>query len=125
MNQKVSRVFLLEQPKQFSMMNNDHDYHNVNASQQQQQFEQSAKSRWQMSNTSPAAIQSQQQPQHHTYESFRNVENHPSFRRGLDKVTYSLNQIGDTFEKAFEEGMTLVENKKCKYYPRNPQTPNP
>ncbi|KAL5738922.1 hypothetical protein ACOSQ2_028102 [Xanthoceras sorbifolium] len=76
----------------------------------QQQFENTAKSRWQMPETSPAAVQSQQQP-HHTYESFRNVDNHPSFRRGLDKITNSLNQIGDTFEKAFEEGRTIVENK--------------
>uniref|UniRef100_A0A2C9VGY1 Uncharacterized protein n=1 Tax=Manihot esculenta TaxID=3983 RepID=A0A2C9VGY1_MANES len=32
-------------------------------------------------------------------------------QKGLDKITYSLNQIGDTFEKAFEEGRTIVENK--------------
>ncbi|KAK1562575.1 hypothetical protein Q3G72_014284 [Acer saccharum] len=87
------------------------DEHEHDHDHEQQQFEQSAKSRWQMSDTSPAAVQSQQQPQHHTYESFRNVENQPSFRRGLDKITYSLNQIGDTFEKAFEEGKTMVENK--------------
>ena len=89
-----------------AILDDEHDHDH-----EQQQFEQSAKSRWQMSDTSPAAVQSQQQPQHHTYESFRNVENQPSFRRGLDKITYSLNQIGDTFEKAFEEGKTMVENK--------------
>ncbi|KAK3212846.1 hypothetical protein Dsin_017552 [Dipteronia sinensis] len=89
-----------------AILDDEHDHDNVTASQQ------SAKSRWQMTDTSPAAVQSQQQqPQHHTYESFRNVENQPSFRRGLDKITYSLNQIGDTFEKAFEEGKTMVENK--------------
>lgn len=26
----------------------------------------------------------------------------PAIRKGLDKITSSLNQIGDTFEKAFE-----------------------
>lgn len=26
----------------------------------------------------------------------------PTLRRGLDKLTSSLNHIGDTFEKAFE-----------------------
>lgn len=87
------------------------DEHEHDHDHEQQQFEQSAKSRWQMSDTSPAAVQSQQQQPHHTYESFRNVENQPSFRRGLDKITNSLNQIGDTFEKAFEEGKTMVENK--------------
>ncbi|CAA7051159.1 unnamed protein product [Microthlaspi erraticum] len=35
----------------------------------------------------------------------------PKLRRGLDKLTSSLNQIGDSFEKAFEEGRTLVGNK--------------
>ncbi|ESQ40007.1 hypothetical protein EUTSA_v10013951mg [Eutrema salsugineum] len=35
----------------------------------------------------------------------------PKLRRGLDKLASSLNQIGDSFEKAFEEGRTLVENK--------------
>ncbi|KAL1213321.1 hypothetical protein V5N11_028223 [Cardamine amara subsp. amara] len=43
-------------------------------------------------------------------EGFKKMDN-PKLRRGLDKLTSSLNQIGDTFEKAFEEGRTLVENK--------------
>lgn len=37
----------------------------------------------------------------HSSEGFRNLEN-PRLRKGLDKLTSSLNQIGDTFEKAFE-----------------------
>ncbi|KAK2656928.1 hypothetical protein Ddye_009980 [Dipteronia dyeriana] len=95
-----------------AILDDEHEHeHDHDHASQQQQFEQSPKSRWQMTDTSPAAVQSQQQQPHHTYESFRNVENQPSFRRGLDKITYSLNQIGDTFEKAFEEGKTMVENK--------------
>ncbi|XP_022722381.1 uncharacterized protein LOC111279665 isoform X2 [Durio zibethinus] len=43
-------------------------------------------------------------------EGFRRMDN-PTIRRGLDKLTSSLNQIGDTFEKAFEEGRTIVESK--------------
>ncbi|KAL9278145.1 hypothetical protein AtEden1_Chr5g0083821 [Arabidopsis thaliana] len=43
-------------------------------------------------------------------EGFKKMDN-PKLRRGLDKLTSSLNQIGDTFEKAFEDGRTLVENK--------------
>jgi len=36
-----------------------------------------------------------------TPEGFRKMDN-PTLRKGLDKITSSLNQIGDTFEKAFE-----------------------
>ncbi|XP_050383143.1 uncharacterized protein LOC126799924 [Argentina anserina] len=36
---------------------------------------------------------------------------HPAIRKGLDRITTSLNNLGDTFEKAFEEGRTIVENK--------------
>ncbi|XWS13009.1 hypothetical protein CRYUN_Cryun36dG0000900 [Craigia yunnanensis] len=43
-------------------------------------------------------------------EGFSRMDN-PTIRRGLDKLTSSLNQIGDTFEKAFEEGRTIVESK--------------
>ncbi|KFK24695.1 hypothetical protein AALP_AA8G012800 [Arabis alpina] len=43
-------------------------------------------------------------------EGLKKMDN-PKLRRGLDKLTSSLNQIGDTFEKAFEEGRTIVENK--------------
>ncbi|KAK4268371.1 hypothetical protein QN277_025038 [Acacia crassicarpa] len=35
----------------------------------------------------------------------------PRLRAGLDAITSSLNQLGDTFEKAFEEGRTIVETK--------------
>ncbi|GMJ01598.1 hypothetical protein like AT5G01970 [Hibiscus trionum] len=34
-----------------------------------------------------------------------------TIRRGLDRLTTSLNHIGDSFEKAFEEGRTIVESK--------------
>lgn len=47
---------------------------------------------------------------HQISESFKRMDN-PRFRKGLDRITTSLNQIGDTFEKAFEEGRTIVENK--------------
>lgn len=50
---------------------------------------------------------------HQPYQSsdnFRKTDN-PRLRKGLDAITSSLNQIGDTFEKAFEEGRTMVENK--------------
>ncbi|XP_022156192.1 uncharacterized protein LOC111023141 isoform X2 [Momordica charantia] len=35
----------------------------------------------------------------------------PAIRKGLDGVTTSLNQHGDTFEKKFEEGRKIVETK--------------
>ncbi|KAJ4832525.1 hypothetical protein Tsubulata_000081 [Turnera subulata] len=35
----------------------------------------------------------------------------PTFRKGLDKITTSLNQIGDSFERAYEEGRTIMENR--------------
>ncbi|KAE8649597.1 uncharacterized protein LOC101205031 isoform X1 [Cucumis sativus] len=35
----------------------------------------------------------------------------PAIRKGLDAISTSLNQLGDTFEKAYEEGRTIVENK--------------
>ncbi|CAM8966788.1 hypothetical protein QQ045_005718 [Rhodiola kirilowii] len=47
---------------------------------------------------------------HPSSDSARRLEN-PRFRKGLDAITTSLNQIGDTFEKAFVEGKTIVENK--------------
>ncbi|KAM1467987.1 hypothetical protein ACFX13_033863 [Malus domestica] len=54
--------------------------------------------------------QFQQQPYYQSYDNSRRTEN-PTIRKGLDKITTSLNQLGDTFEKAFEEGRTMVENK--------------
>ncbi|XP_059462970.1 uncharacterized protein LOC132191871 [Corylus avellana] len=56
-------------------------------------------------NTPTGGQQSYQSP-----ESFRKMDN-PKLRKGLDAITSSLNHIGDTFEKAFEEGRTIVENK--------------
>lgn len=55
----------------------------------------------------------QNQFQHQSYqtnETPRKMDNH-KFRKGLDAITTSLNHLGDTFEKAFEEGRTIVENK--------------
>ncbi|KAB1224681.1 hypothetical protein CJ030_MR2G024693 [Morella rubra] len=43
-------------------------------------------------------------------ENFKKKDS-PKLRKGLDAITSSLNQIGDSFEKAFEEGRTMVENK--------------
>ncbi|KAF9684890.1 hypothetical protein SADUNF_Sadunf04G0165700 [Salix dunnii] len=69
------------------------------------QFETSARSRFQMPDTSADA-----QYSYRTTEGLRKMDN-PTLRKGLDKITSSLNQIGDTFEKAYEEGRTIVENK--------------
>lgn len=63
--------------------------------------------------TAPSAAQnspSQYQPVYESLDCNRKVDN-PKFRKGLDAITSSLNQLGDTFEKAFEEGKTIVENK--------------
>ncbi|OIW01384.1 hypothetical protein TanjilG_12924 [Lupinus angustifolius] len=63
------------------------------------------------SNTyTPAAPASQFKPLYQQPDSNRKMDN-PKFRKGLDAITSSLNQLGDTFEKAFEEGRTIVENK--------------
>ncbi|CAN7044482.1 unnamed protein product [Brassica oleracea var. botrytis] len=35
----------------------------------------------------------------------------PTIRKSIDKITTSLNQIGDSFEKAFEEGRTMVASQ--------------
>ncbi|KHG06093.1 hypothetical protein F383_05594 [Gossypium arboreum] len=43
-------------------------------------------------------------------ESYRRMD-HPAIRRGLDRLNTSLNQIGHSFEKTFEEGRTIVESK--------------
>eukprot|EP00258_Populus_trichocarpa_P042838 XP_024458857.1 uncharacterized protein LOC18100027 [Populus trichocarpa] len=70
-----------------------------------QQFETPERSRFQMPDSSAGGQYSYRTP-----EGFRKMDN-PAIRKGLDKITSSLNQIGDTFEKAFEEGRTIVENK--------------
>ena len=36
---------------------------------------------------------------------------HPAIRKGLDRITTSLNNLGDTFEKAFE--VMLMLKKEC------------
>ncbi|KAF9595828.1 hypothetical protein IFM89_005314 [Coptis chinensis] len=43
-------------------------------------------------------------------ESSRKTDN-PSLQKGLDAITSSLNYIGGTIGKSFEEGMTIVENR--------------
>ncbi|KAL5143942.1 hypothetical protein HKD37_09G026762 [Glycine soja] len=61
----------------------------------------------------PSAVQnspSQFKPGYESLDSSRKMDN-PKFRKGLDKITSSLNQLGDTFEKAFEEGRTIVGSK--------------
>ncbi|KAL2570074.1 hypothetical protein AAZX31_18G198900 [Glycine max] len=63
----------------------------------------------------PSAAQnspSQFKPVYESLDSSRKMDN-PKFRKGLDKITTSLNQLGDTFEKAFEEGRTIMESKKA------------
>ncbi|CAI9301687.1 unnamed protein product [Lactuca saligna] len=49
----------------------------------------------------------------HRYESFENSRklDNPRLRKGLDKLTSSLNQIGDSIGNAFEEGRTIVDKK--------------
>ncbi|KAK7374118.1 hypothetical protein VNO80_07544 [Phaseolus coccineus] len=53
---------------------------------------------------------SQFKPVYESLDTSRKVDS-PKFRKGLDKITSSLNQLGDTFEKAFEEGRTMMESK--------------
>ncbi|KAF5941074.1 hypothetical protein HYC85_022241 [Camellia sinensis] len=45
-----------------------------------------------------------------SFESSRKVDN-PRFQKGLDALTNSLNQIGDSIGNALEEGRTIVETK--------------
>ncbi|XP_050215015.1 uncharacterized protein LOC126666096 [Mercurialis annua] len=77
-----------------------------NMPQQLQTTTPSKSSRFQMSD--PLSEESQQS--NLASESYRRVDN-PTIRKGLDRLTSSLNQIGDSFEKAFEEGRHIVENK--------------
>ncbi|KAI4338947.1 hypothetical protein MLD38_023949 [Melastoma candidum] len=46
---------------------------------------------------------------HQRSESSRKVDN-PTLRKGLDKITTSLNRIGDSFEKAYEEGRAKTQD---------------
>lgn len=72
-----------------------------------QQFDSSPRARSNVFDApiSPKGIQSYQ-----SIESLRRMDN-PTLRKNLDKLTSSLNQIGDTFERAYEEGRSMVENK--------------
>lgn len=74
-----------------------------------QQFKNPTRSRFQMSE-SPVDGQSPRSSQSH--EGSKKTDS-PGFRKSFDKFTSSLNQIGGTFEKAFEEGLTIMENKKA------------
>ncbi|KAK7340090.1 hypothetical protein VNO77_20784 [Canavalia gladiata] len=80
---------------------------------EQHSMSQTLKSRSFNNFTGPSAAQnspSQFTPLHQSPEFNRKMDN-PTFRKGLDAITSSLNQLGDTFEKAFEEGRTIVESK--------------
>ncbi|KAJ4971872.1 hypothetical protein NE237_004971 [Protea cynaroides] len=72
-----------------------------------QQFETSSRTRPQMLET-PTGGQFQQP--YRSPESGRKSEN-PKIQKGLDKITSSLNYLGGTIGKSFEEGLTLVENR--------------
>ncbi|KAM7264090.1 hypothetical protein ACFE04_001773 [Oxalis oulophora] len=75
----------------------------------EEQLESSGRTRLDNSDGSPRTTQQQSHSQL-SPEGFRRMDN-PTIRKGLDRITTSLNQIGDHFEKAFEEGKTMVENK--------------
>ncbi|XP_015897799.1 uncharacterized protein LOC107431415 [Ziziphus jujuba] len=60
-------------------------------------------------NSDASALDQHQQP-FHSIDNMGKMENR-KFRKGLDAITTSLNHLGDTFEKAFEEGRTIVESK--------------
>nr|DAD38565.1 TPA_asm: hypothetical protein HUJ06_012887 [Nelumbo nucifera] len=47
---------------------------------------------------------------HQSPKGSRKIES-PRFQKGLDAITSSLNYIGDTIGNAFEEGISIVENK--------------
>lgn len=76
------------------------------APQQQDTMPQTLKSHSFNTFTSPFSTQPLYQPSDYN----KRMDN-PSIRKGLDAITTSLNQLGDTFEKAFEEGKTMVESK--------------
>ncbi|XP_052117006.1 uncharacterized protein LOC107485406 isoform X1 [Arachis duranensis] len=56
------------------------------------------------------APESQSKPSYQQHES-HNLGDNPTIRKGLEAITSSLNHLGDTFEKAFEEGRMIVESK--------------
>ncbi|KAK1412472.1 hypothetical protein QVD17_33752 [Tagetes erecta] len=57
-------------------------------------------------------VSTSNQAEHH-YESFENSRklDNPKLRKGLDRLTSSLNQIGGTIGNALEEGRTIVDKK--------------
>lgn len=55
--------------------------------------------------------QQQQEQQQNVVVSDSPSTNNPTIRKSIDKITTSLNQIGDSFEKAFEEGRTIVASQ--------------
>ncbi|KAL0544746.1 hypothetical protein IC582_019870 [Cucumis melo] len=61
------------------------------------------------SNFSPGHMRSKEPCQSTNCDS-KKTDN-PAIRKGLDAISTSLNQLGDTFEKAYGEGRTIVENK--------------
>ncbi|KAI3507279.1 hypothetical protein L1887_22196 [Cichorium endivia] len=64
------------------------------------------------SSVKPETVSTSNQVEHR-YESFENSRkmDNPKLRRGLDRLTSSLNQIGDTIGNALEEGRTIVDKK--------------
>ncbi|XP_073221819.1 uncharacterized protein [Cicer arietinum] len=50
------------------------------------------------------------QPLYQSPDSNKKMDN-PTIRKGLDAIKSSLNHLGDTFEKAFEDSKTIVESK--------------
>ncbi|KAL7583449.1 hypothetical protein Lser_V15G42946 [Lactuca serriola] len=65
-----------------------------------------------ISSVKPETVSTSNQVEHR-YESFENSRklDNPRLRKGLDKLTSSLNQIGDSIGNAFEEGRTIVDKK--------------
>ncbi|KAL1205131.1 hypothetical protein V5N11_016471 [Cardamine amara subsp. amara] len=55
--------------------------------------------------------QQQQQQQQQQQNVVVPEPSNPTIRKSIDKITTSLNQIGDSFEKAFEEGRTIVASQ--------------
>ncbi|EOA37925.1 hypothetical protein CARUB_v10009392mg [Capsella rubella] len=53
----------------------------------------------------------QQQQQQQQHNDVVLEPSNPTIRKSIDKITTSLNQIGDSFEKAFEEGRTMVASQ--------------
>lgn len=64
------------------------------------------------SSVKPETVSTSNQVEHR-YESFENSKklDNPKLRKGLDRLTSSLNQIGGTIGNAFEEGRTIVDKK--------------